>query len=421
MNELHVTIGDETTCFTTGDTVTIGRDPGCSVVVVDPTVSRTHVSLRYDGGSWVVEDRSSGGTYTDDGRIRAATVAGSQSLHLGRPSGPAVRLSVAQPVAVPRPGWDEGGETLAPPPVDNGLGGAMKERAPRLGSIVPVKAWAAQQSKWRSMPVLVFLAMAITPFVLMGLTDGDTNPMGVAAWGFCGMTAALCAGGMWALVRPGKVDPKLVALVTGSTFLLVAFPIVAGIERSLGSPGNGDVFGYVFKVGLVEELAKALPVFVFLYLAGRERFSTRTYLYLGALSGVAFGAVEAVQYMRGLSILPDKVVEQTGTAVHYGPLAVSIVGRVFFGPAMHMVFAGLVAYFIGLAAHNPRWRAQLIGASLGTVAIAHGVYDAIGGWLGTGIAIASILTFTGYVVMGNRLEEGTTSQTPPSLPVPAAA
>jgi RsiW-degrading membrane proteinase PrsW (M82 family) len=257
----------------------------------------------------------------------------------------------------------------------------------------------------------------MAPFVVFAMTDHSPDPMGTGAWAFAAIAAVACGLLAWKLVRPDSTEPALMAQVAGATAALTAFHIVAEVERGLGvGAGELSYAGAIFQVGLVEELAKALPVFVFLYVIGKGRHSPRTFMFMGALSGIAFGAVEAVHYMTRLSNEPNAIAQQTGQLVNFSSYANSIVGRVFFGPMLHMVWAGIAAYFIGLAAHHPALRAKLIGLGLGSVIVAHGLYDATNSWTQTVIACVSIATFAGYALFGNRLEDTTT--TTEAEPVP---
>src|SRR3984957_20508955 len=52
--------------------VTIGRDTGADVVVLDTATSRQHAVLRLEGAGWVFDDRgSSNGTFLDGERLLA--------------------------------------------------------------------------------------------------------------------------------------------------------------------------------------------------------------------------------------------------------------------------------------------------------------------------------------------------------------
>jgi len=55
--------------------VRIGRDPGCDIVIPEPTVSRQHAQLSWDGHELTVEDiNSSGGTFINDVKLERAVI-----------------------------------------------------------------------------------------------------------------------------------------------------------------------------------------------------------------------------------------------------------------------------------------------------------------------------------------------------------
>ena len=67
-----------------GETVTIGRDPGCDIVSTNPTVSREHARVRHSGTSWWLDDlESSSGTYLDGRRVTTVALAGNMAIWLG--------------------------------------------------------------------------------------------------------------------------------------------------------------------------------------------------------------------------------------------------------------------------------------------------------------------------------------------------
>jgi len=62
----------------------IGRDPGCDIVIPEPTVSRRHAKVSWDGRELVVEDLgSSGGTFVNDARVQKATLKPGDVLRIG--------------------------------------------------------------------------------------------------------------------------------------------------------------------------------------------------------------------------------------------------------------------------------------------------------------------------------------------------
>jgi RsiW-degrading membrane proteinase PrsW (M82 family) len=106
LSELRVTAAGQTFTFEPGQTVRIGRSPESAVVVPDPIVSREHARIRWQDGSWVLDDLGKGRTYV--GGIAVGSVAVQQPLevHLATPLGPELRIELATD---PRdPGSDAG-------------------------------------------------------------------------------------------------------------------------------------------------------------------------------------------------------------------------------------------------------------------------------------------------------------------------
>jgi transcriptional regulator with XRE-family HTH domain len=70
-----------------GRAVTIGREPPANVVVNDPRISRTHLRLQPDRGSWVAVDNSRNGTYVDGNRQASFVVTDGLTVMLGEAHG----------------------------------------------------------------------------------------------------------------------------------------------------------------------------------------------------------------------------------------------------------------------------------------------------------------------------------------------
>ncbi len=62
----------------------IGRHPDCTLTVSQPSVSRRHARLWFDGGEWHVEDlQSSNGTYVNNRRISKSTISEGDEVRCG--------------------------------------------------------------------------------------------------------------------------------------------------------------------------------------------------------------------------------------------------------------------------------------------------------------------------------------------------
>ena len=85
---LTVRTGPDTgrSCVVDRDVVTVGKLPGCDLVLSDPTVSRRHFSIcRAPGGRWrVVDLGSTNGTFVDGARIQEAPIEAGRVLVAGK-------------------------------------------------------------------------------------------------------------------------------------------------------------------------------------------------------------------------------------------------------------------------------------------------------------------------------------------------
>ncbi len=117
-----------------------------------------------------------------------------------------------------------------------------------------------------------------------------------------------------------------------------------------------------------------------------------TIAYLGVISGLAFGATEAIIY--SISYAAGHASSRIG----YGDYLLVQLLRLISLPFLHGIWTGIAAYFAGLSAINPTARRVVILAGLFGVAILHGVYNTFAdGWLGFAVAMLSFGMFIGYV------------------------
>ena len=64
--------------------VTIGREPGCDVLLTSPTVSRRHALVAPNGEAWIVRDLGSGnGTFLDTRRVDEAPLPNGVAIRFG--------------------------------------------------------------------------------------------------------------------------------------------------------------------------------------------------------------------------------------------------------------------------------------------------------------------------------------------------
>ena len=260
-----------------------------------------------------------------------------------------------------------------------------------FGELLPLRAWASDAG-WLEGRAALFLLMALTPFALLQATSHDAD-VKRAAVGFAVYFAVLWLIAIRELVQPEPLGWFVLAKISAFT-TVAGIAIAVAVEEQLGA-STDDPLASILTVGLPEEAAKALAIVIFLR-AGRRRWTPRTYVYAGAVSGLAFGAAEAVTY-----------------TVHYawalglgdGGLVVTL-WRLLCGGLFHACMAGIVAFFIGLGAWYPDLRYHLIGFGLVVAGVLHGLYDYLAaGWAGAALAALTVSTFVGYVRTGDRIGE----------------
>ena len=68
--------------------VTVGREPGCEVLLSSPTVSRRHALVAPNGEGWIVRDLGSGnGTFLDARRVDEAPLPDGVAIRFGNVPG----------------------------------------------------------------------------------------------------------------------------------------------------------------------------------------------------------------------------------------------------------------------------------------------------------------------------------------------
>ncbi len=250
-----------------------------------------------------------------------------------------------------------------------------------------------------------FIAFAFGfPFLLICYYRDDASSLAEAAWALGIYFSIIWAVVVHRCIRPEPVGTGRILGTWFTTSMLgvLAVFIVSLIGRFV--PGIRDVFdasesasvfgrllGMTVAVGLVEETAKLLPVLWFARSLGATVRPT-TIAYLGVISGLAFGATEAILY--SISYAAGHASAQIG----YGDYLLVQILRLVSLPFLHGIWTGISAYFAGLSAINPSARRVVILAGLLSVSVLHGLYNTFAdGWLGFVFAMLSLGIFVGYV------------------------
>ena len=145
-----------------------------------------------------------------------------------------------------------------------------------------------------------------------------------------------------------------------------------------------DLLGFVFGVGLSEELAKMVPLLIILARA-KEPLLPRTLVFYGLMAGIAFGVFEGVQYQTTVNTQLDY------TSAFYGNIA-----RLTSLPFLHAIWCGIAGYFLAFANLYPRYRHALYFLAVAIPALLHGLYDT---FCQGSILLAIVISFVGVFLL----------------------
>ena len=216
------------------------------------------------------------------------------------------------------------------------------------------------------------------------------------------------------IVRPQHVSRAMLAAVAVVGIVTQA-PIAIWLETELHA-GTSSLLD-IFTIGLPEELAKAIPIVVVAWIWRRfwHTQTPRDYLFLGAVSGLVFGAAEVVHYFT------DVLGHLSGNAT--GPdlqaLTLEYVWRFLTDPIDHACWAGITGYFIGLAITGQSRKYAVAPVGIGIAAILHGLNDwnpvnAHAAWVL--VTLISVLLFLAYARAGAWLPQQATGVPEPASP-----
>ncbi len=283
-----------------------------------------------------------------------------------------------------------------PPPQDS----ADAPYRSRARDLVPFLDWARGQP-WRLGLVRWFLFFTFFPLLMVAWGQVGQPEFRQVAFLYAIYFAAAWGVAIHLFVRPERIewmDMARVALftsVTGVLLLLLVVQRLPGMDllraATRESPLLLRALANVIAVGIPEEAVKAIPIY-WIFLLNREAGTIREIVFLGCISGFAFGVSESVVYSLGY-------VENLGRgALGIEQYLIVQYTRLITLPLLHALFSGIVAYAVGvsLSRGTRRWHVVVVG--LGWAALLHGLYDTFTTTpLGFAVAAATLLTFVSYV------------------------
>lgn len=269
--------------------------------------------------------------------------------------------------------------------------------------LIPFLNWS-QLKAWRLVWVQFLMFAFGFPLVLAWYFRSGDAKLEEAVWPLACYFSVVWAFLLHRFLRPQELGIGRIAKICLVTSVAGVAAVMLTSSLGRGIPILKDAFqatdstwflvrflAMTLTVGLIEEIAKAAPV---LWMARKLPTNTHpvTVAYLGAISGLAFGASEAIGYSFSYAFL-----QSTG-AIGTGDYLIYQVLRFISLPLLHASFAGTTGYFVGLSLHNPKARRALLIVGLSIAATLHGLYNTFTpGWLGLGAAMLALATFVHYV------------------------
>ena len=278
-----------------------------------------------------------------------------------------------------------------------------------MGSLLPLGAWVRNPSL-RSWPVLLFMLLIAVPpvAIVVFYNNPGQSTFTEATWILAGYFALAWLLLIAVVIRPATISLLLLLAVIAIS-VVTEVPLAIWLEKLLHS-GTSNIVTSIFTVGLPEESVKAIPVIV-IAVAVRRRITPADYLFLGAVSGLVFGASEAAHYLTSGAGLGRSATQDLVAALQY-------VWRFPTDPISHACWAGITGYFIGLAVYAQRnsgqrkWYAVCwVGLAIATALHGLGDWDTLNGhWAWVAITVVSAILFLTYA-----------KADPPALPAAVAS
>ena len=367
---------------------------------------------------------------------RPETAGGFQGGRPSRPPPPADPAAPVPPVdpaapAAPSPpaGWGAGAPppgpgmhpgqatpsaTAAMPriPAPVRLGAAAEARdelASAVQILVPVRSWLTDPG-WRQGLRLLVIAYALLPLVFLALFASSGN-LTTPGWAYSLYVAPLWGVAFWLLIRPPEPYGKQELLI-GLGIVIWVMIWMSVITISVNSALNPKSLAGALLVGFNEEITKALPILVAalgLLKLRSVKLDVRMWMFLGTIAGLTFGVREASQYTTiAIEHIAAAAVHHSANAAVIG--ALSFAYRVFVDGFQHAIWAGVAAFFIGIAVNYPRRRIPLILFGVTIAAVLHALNDWYlsnfsSPWPWIVLQAFSLLLFLGYTMSAASIEQ----------------
>jgi RsiW-degrading membrane proteinase PrsW (M82 family) len=288
------------------------------------------------------------------------------------------------------------------------IGAAGDELASAFQILVPVRSWLKDPG-WRQGLRLLVIAYALLPLVFLALLASSGN-LTTPGWAYSLYIAPLWGLAFWLLIRPPEPYGRQEALI-GIGVIIWVMIWMSVVTIAVNSALNPRSFGGALGVGFNEEVTKALPILVAamaLLKLRSVKLDVRMWMFLGTIAGLAFGVREASQYTTvAIEHIAAAALAHSANQAVVG--ALSFAYRVFVDGFQHAIWAGLSAFFIGIAVNYPRRRIPLILFGVTIAAVLHALNDwylsnFTPPWPWILLQAFSLLLFLGYTMSAASIE-----------------
>lgn len=274
--------------------------------------------------------------------------------------------------------------------------------------LVPVKSWL-KDAGWHQGLRLLVIVYALLPLLFLALfsSSGSLSTPGLA---YSLYIAPLWAIAFWLLLRPGRIAALEIEIGVGIIIWVTIWLniITVNINDQLVNGVHNGNFLAALAVGYNEEITKALPILLAALILLKFRsikLGVRMWMFLGTISGLTFGVLEARSYT-------EVAIAQVATAHAVSQADAGVLDfafRVFVDGFQHAVWAGVSAFFIGMAVNYPRRRWQLVLFGVSIAAVLHALNDWSlstfnSYWPWIVIQAVSLLLFIGYTMSATSIE-----------------
>ena len=290
-------------------------------------------------------------------------------------------------------------------------GKAWKEELSAISwkDLFPLASWFRDEP-WTLVWVQALVFAFATPLFLLQFFSETELTLTKAAWSFSTYFAVLWGIFLHRLLRPDAIGAKRILGIWFFTSTLGCIAVLVITEVGTAVPvlnaaiaaSNQDesaslitrFFGMTIGVGLIEECVKLFPVFWLVKMSTARTWSRNSVIFMGVVSGLAFGATEAIVY----SYQYAEAFANAEFESSIGSYIVIQILRFISLPFLHAVWCGISAYFLALSKASQKGSRVLPLVGLCTVALLHGSYNTFSdSWIGFGVTILSMFIFVGYI------------------------